>query len=97
MYKVFADSGRYLITHNKLDIGKFKIPTLRNVGITYPYMHNGSVKTLEEVLAHYAKGGMKTANKSKNIKGFELSKESERDLIAFLNSLTSKKYLEKEE
>ncbi len=97
LYKVFADSGRYLITHNKLDIGKFKIPTLRNVGITYPYMHNGSVKTLEEVLAHYAKGGIKSKNKSKNIKGFELSKESERDLIAFLNSLTSKKYLEKEE
>jgi cytochrome c peroxidase len=72
------------------DSGKFKAPTLRNIALTAPYMHDGSLPTLESVLAHYAAGGRAHDNPNKDplIGGFTLSDRDREDLIAFLNSLT---------
>ena len=81
-------------------MGKFKTPTLRNIALTAPYMHDGSIPTLEGVLDHYAAGGRTIAsgprsgvghdnpNKDPLIAGFTLSAADRADLIAFLQSLT---------
>ena len=74
----------------------FKVPTLRNVALTAPYMHNGRYKTLEEVLAFYAKGGgrgegLELKNLDDKIRVFSLSTGEQQDLIAFLKSLTDEK------
>ncbi len=94
------DNGVYRITHNSKDNGKFKIPSLRNVMLTAPYMHDGSVATIEEVIEIYARGGRNidygnykgdgklNQNKSQLITGFTLTKDEKRDLINFLTSLT---------
>jgi cytochrome c peroxidase len=92
--------GIYEYTRSPADVGKFKVPTLRNVALTAPYMHDGSIATLEGVLDHYAAGGRTIAsgpysgvghanpNKDPLIGGFVLSKQDRDDLIAFLQSLT---------
>src|SRR5262245_34886516 len=71
----------------------FKVPTLRNVALTAPYMHNGKYKTLEEVLSFYSKGGgkgegLEIPNLDDKIRVFSLSTEEQQDLVAFLNALT---------
>jgi cytochrome c peroxidase len=96
-YKTYIDSGRALITKNKEDIGKFKVPSLRNLDFTFPYMHNGSFQTLEEVILHYERGGAGSENQSPLIKGFKLTDNERRDLLAFLSSLTEKRYIEMNE
>jgi cytochrome c peroxidase len=70
--------------------GKFKTPTLRNIALTAPYMHDGSIATLEEVVDHYAAGGRAKANREKDSRmtGFVLTEQNKKDLLAFLNSLT---------
>lgn len=95
-----SDNGIYGTTHNPKDDGKFKIPSLRNVMLTAPYMHDGSVATIEEVIDVYARGGRNidygnykgdgklNKNKSQLITGFTLTKEEKTDLINFLTSLT---------
>jgi cytochrome c peroxidase len=88
LYETYKDQGRYRITGDSSDIGKFKVPSLRNVEITAPYMHDGSMKTLEEVIGHYASGGSNNPNKSQLIQGFELSEKEEKQLILFLKSLS---------
>jgi len=93
LYEVYEDSGRYRLTHLEEDIGKFKVPTLRNIELTAPYMHNGSVETLEEVISHYAEGGKSHFNQSELIQGFELSDQEKEDLLAFLNSLTDPSFI----
>lgn len=82
--------GIYEFTKQTVDIGKFKAPTLRNIALTAPYMHDGSIPTLEGVLDHYAAGGRANDNPNKDplIGGFKLSKQDRADLIAFLNTLT---------
>lgn len=72
------------------DAERFKAPTLRNIAVTAPYMHDGSIATLEGVLDHYAAGGRFRDNPDKDplVGGFELSPADRRDLIAFLQSLT---------
>lgn len=92
--------GLYTFTESPDDVGKFKAPTLRNIAVTAPYMHDGSVRTLEEAIDHYASGGRtvksgplagvgsKNPNKSEFVKGFQLAVEEKADLIAFLRSLT---------
>lgn len=91
-----TDSGRYLITKKESDLGKFKVPGLRNVAATAPYMHNGMFATLEEVLRYYnnPKGFFPnqvnidtTFNKPLN-----LSAKEQSDIIAFLKTLTDKVY-----
>ncbi|MBV8847501.1 MAG: di-heme enzyme [Bryobacterales bacterium] len=87
--------GIYEFTHDPADIGKFKTPTLRNVAVTAPYMHDGSARTLEDVLDHYAAGGRAHDNPNKDplVHGFALSKEERADLAAFLQSLTDEELL----
>lgn len=92
--------GIYEITHQPGDMGRFKTPTLRNIELTAPYMHDGSVPTLAAAIAHYQAGGrtiksgihagIGSANplKSNFIAGFKLSKSEQQDLLAFLHSLT---------
>lgn len=93
LYLNYADSGRARITWLPEDNGKFKVPTLRNVEVTAPYMHNGSVTTLEDVVEHYANGGQPHANKSVLIAGFTLTAAEKQDLVNFLKTLTDNSFI----
>lgn len=84
----FADYGLGEVTNNLYDNGKFRAPTLRNIALTAPYMHDGRFNTLGEVLDHYATGGHGVANEDANIQPFTLTEQQKQDLIAFLNMLT---------
>jgi cytochrome c peroxidase len=88
--------GIYEYTKVAGDVGKFKAPTLRNIAVTAPYMHDGSLATLEDVLDHYAAGGRGHDNPNKDplIAGFPLSGQDRADLIAFLESLTDEAVLQ---
>ena len=79
------------LTGEPMRDGTFRTPSLRNVGLTAPYMHDGSIPTLERVLDHYAKGGRTRGPiTSALLRGFRLSKQERADVIAFLNSLTDR-------
>lgn len=82
------DQGRYRIDGREEEKGTFKIPGLRNVALTAPYMHDGSLKTLREVILHYAKGGKDFPNKSSIIKRFSVTDLEIRQLESFLRSLS---------
>ena len=84
---VTDDSGRYLVTHKKEDWKKFKTPTLRNITETKPYMHDGRYETLEEVIAHYDRGGDGTDNQDPRIKPLGLTAQEKAELKAFLTAL----------
>jgi cytochrome c peroxidase len=90
----FSDPGRGAVTNNRFDLGKFRVPTLRNIALTAPYMHDGRFQTLEEVLDHYAAGGHGVENEDANIHTFALSDREKQDLIAFLNTLTDTTFLQ---
>jgi len=90
LYEIYKDNGKQRLTGLDSDNGVFKIPSLRNVIRTAPYMHDGSVETLEAVLEHYIRGGIPHRNKSKLINGFYITDSQKRDIIAFLNILTEK-------
>jgi cytochrome c peroxidase len=86
--------GLYEFTQEETDKGKFKAPTLRNIALTAPYMHDGSVKTLAEAIDHYAKGGRADhPNRSEFVKQIELTAGEREDLVQFLLSLTDRKLL----
>lgn len=99
------NTGLFAFTRKPEDMGKFKAPTLRNIAVTAPYMHDGSVATLEEVFDHYAAGGRTIAtgphrgvgrdnpHKAAAITGFALTPDQRADLIAFLRSLTDEALL----
>lgn len=94
LYPDYApDHGRFRIFHDTADMGKFKVPSLRNIELTFPYMHDGSMNSIDEILDHYMKGGEDHFNKSKIIKPFKLSTQERRDLKAFLISLTDTSYM----
>jgi cytochrome c peroxidase len=82
------DLGRYLVTHREEEKGAFKTPTLREIEHTGPYMHDGSLKTLEEVVEHYDKGGIKNPYLNQRIKPLHLSAQEKQDLVAFLKALS---------
>ena len=100
-----SNVGLYRHTGRSEDVGKFRVPTVRNVAVTAPYMHDGSISTLEEVIEHYAAGGRTIAsgpyagvgrnnpNKAGNVQGFNLTTSEKKDLVAFLESLTDKDFL----
>lgn len=88
LYDTYDDLGRTLISADSTDIGKFRIPSLRNASLTGPYMHDGSLGTLEDVVEHYASGGSQHINKDKRIGGFNITEQEEEELLAFLNALT---------
>jgi cytochrome c peroxidase len=75
------------VTHKPADMGRFRAPTLRNIALTAPYMHDGSMLTLEAAIAHYASGG-KGPLKSQQLTPFAIQASEVADLVAFLNSLT---------
>jgi cytochrome c peroxidase len=86
--------GIYEHTHRPEDIGKFRAPTLRNIAVTAPYMHDGSMATLEEVIDHYAAGGkFDHPNKTQILHRFLLTNSDRRDLVEFLKSLTDEDLL----
>jgi cytochrome c peroxidase len=88
MDKPKPDLGRYEISKNESDKGAFKTPTLRNVALNAPYMHDGSEATLREVVAFYNKGGVKNQWLSQEIKALNLSEQEITDLVAFLEALS---------
>lgn len=100
-----TDTGVKDITGRAEDMGRFKTPSLRNVAVTAPYMHDGSVPTLDAAIDHYAAGGRTIAEgpnagvgsanplKSSFIPGFELSEQERADVLAFLRSLTDEDFL----
>jgi cytochrome c peroxidase len=99
------NTGVHEITQNPADMGRFKAPTLRNIALTAPYMHDGSISTLEDVIEHYRVGGrtVKTGDyagigsqnphKSQFISGFVITKSEKQDLLAFLQSLTDETFI----
>jgi len=87
------DKGRFRIFNDSMDIGKFKVPSLRNIELTYPYMHDGSLATLDAIFSHYEKGGAKHPLQSKLIQPFVLTKNQREQLKLFLFSLTDTTYL----
>jgi cytochrome c peroxidase len=72
---------------------KFRAPTLRNIAVTAPYMHDGSITTLKDVVAHYAAGGRSPRPKSDRVRGFAISPAENDDLVAFLHTLTDETFL----
>lgn len=102
------NTGLHDMTGLPSDMGRFKAPSLRNVAITAPYMHDGSAATLDDVIDHYARGGRQLTEgpytgdgrhnpyKSTFVKGFEISDTEREDLIEFLESLTDRRVLTEE-
>lgn len=102
------NTGLFDMTGDARDMGRFRAPTLRNIALTAPYMHDGSLLTLESVIDHYARGGRLIEDgdlagdgrlspfKSEFVAGFELSESEREDLIAFLHSLSDASVLSNE-
>ena len=86
--KTPADTGLYEITQNPNDRWKYKTPSLRNVTLTAPYMHNGSLSSLEDVIDFYDKGGVKNSLQDSRIKPLNLENSEKDALVTFLKSLT---------
>jgi cytochrome c peroxidase len=82
------DVGRFAVTRNPKDWGAFKTPTLREIEHTAPYMHDGSLKTLDDVAEFYNKGGIPNKNLDERIKPLHLADQDKSDLVAFLKSLS---------
>ena len=91
----FSDLGRFVVTKEQADTAAFKTPTLRDVELTRPYMHNGALKTLLDVVKFYNDGGEKNAYLDKKMQPLGLSDEEMSDLVEFLRSLTSNDILKK--
>ena len=93
LYQHYEDIGKMRVTLDSNDKGAFKVPTLRNVALTAPYMHDGSLKSLEAVVDHYIKGGFDNPNKDNRIKELRLSEKDKQDLVAFLKCLTDSSFI----
>ena len=93
LYVNYVDTGRMRISELNQDRGKFKVPTLRNIELTAPYMHDGSVQTLEEVVDHFNSGGVGHPNQSTFVKPLSLTEQQTADLVAFLKSLTDQSFV----
>jgi len=94
---IATDLGRFEVTRREGDKGKFAVPSLRNVAVTAPYMHDGRFKTLEEVVKHYSDGVQRNATLDPNLakhpeKGLDLSPRDQQALIAFLKTLTDENF-----
>jgi cytochrome c peroxidase len=87
------DPGRFRIFNDSNDIGKFKVPTLRNIVLTAPYMHDGSVANLDMILEQYSKGGSGHFNQDQLVKPFDLSNNDKECFEEFFKSLTDTSYL----
>ena len=83
-----SDSGRYVVTGRREDLGAFKTPTLREVARTAPYMHDGNLATLVEVIEFYDKGGNENAYLDRELRPLNLTPEEKAALLEFLRSLS---------
>lgn len=88
----YSELGRFLITRNEADVGAFKTETLRNIGITGPYMHDGSLTTLWDVMDHYNKGGVPNPYLDGGMQRLGLTESEIDDLVAFLFTLTDDRF-----
>jgi cytochrome c peroxidase len=93
LYADYSDPGRFRLTKDKEDLSMFKVPSLRNVEFTAPYMHDGSLKTLEEVVEHYNSGGESHTNKSIKIQALNLARDEKEALVSFLKSLSDHEFI----
>ena len=93
LYDVYQDPGLSLLTGQSQDVGKFKVPSLRNVGVTAPYMFDGSLATLDDVIEHYQSGGSAHPNKATEIGPVSLTETQKENLKDFLNTLTDDSFL----
>jgi len=93
LYETYTDIGRMRFTNDSADFARFKTPTLRNIEFTGPYMHDGSMVTLEEIIEHYDSGGKAFPNKSLEITPLGLSAQEKSDLVAFLKSLSDPSFM----
>ncbi|WP_317899895.1 cytochrome-c peroxidase [Aurantibacillus circumpalustris] len=93
IYEKYKDIGRKRLTQKEEDLEKFKVPTLRNIALTAPYMHDGSFSNLEKVIEHYNSGGKTNPRKNNLIKPLDLSAQEKADLIHFLKTLTDEEFI----
>jgi cytochrome c peroxidase len=93
LYKYYPDVGRFRLTNNPADSALFKVPSLRNIELTAPYMHDGSIATLADVVEHYQSGGENHFNKNNLIQPLNLTNTEKQDLVAFLKSLTDESFI----
>ena len=88
LYNEYLDPGRMRLTGDVRDEALFKVPTLRNIELTAPYMHDGSLETLADVVDHYNTGGAGHKNQSELVRPLNLSAREKEQLISFLEALT---------
>jgi len=98
----FTDIGREEVTMDAADRAKFKVPTLRNIAVTPPYMHDGRFQTLEEVINHYNEGIQESSTADQTVlntkdTGLFLTEQDKQDLVNFLHTLTDETFLNNEE
>jgi cytochrome c peroxidase len=93
LYEVYNDEGRMRFSNDSSDLARFKVPTLRNIALTAPYMHDGSFSTLEEVVEHYNRGGFDHPSKSPLIRPLALTNLEKKDLVNFLEALTDLEFV----
>lgn len=96
LYEAYADSGRARVTRISSDNGRFKVPTLRNVALTAPYMHDGSMPDLETVIEHFSDGVKPHPNLDTEAYNRHLTQQQKADLVAFLRTLTDEAFLVRE-
>lgn len=89
----FSDAGKGGISGRVGEMGAFRTPSLRNIAITAPYMHDGRFTRLEEVIEHYVSGGKYSENVHPNVRPLDLDEQDKADLIAFLKTLTEDRFL----
>jgi cytochrome c peroxidase len=87
-----SELGRFMVTQNGADIGAFRTPQIRNVGITGPYMHDGSMQTLWDVMDHYNKGGEANPWLDGGIEPLALTEAEIDDVVAFMFTLTDRRF-----
>jgi cytochrome c peroxidase len=93
LYEEYEDVGRFRLTGEESDIALFKTPSLRNIELTAPYMHDGSMNSLEEVIDHYNSGGRIHPHKNQLIQPLHLTEFEKTDLVHFLKSLTDETFI----
>ena len=86
----FADEGRFVVSQNPPDHGAFKTPTLREIALTGPYMHDGSLKSLEDVVEFYSRGGRRNPYLDPRVRPLGLSRGEADALVAFLKTLSGR-------
>ena len=93
LYTNYTDQGRARLTKKTEDQAIFKTPTLRNIGFSAPYMHDGSFESLEQIIDHYSSGAKGHFNQDPLIQAFDISQDQKQDLIAFLIALNDSSFV----